>query len=73
MNRALEFLNEAYNLLGYPGNGDRARLLVRLAAGEVSELLEQARPVVAVLPERRAVLRERPRAALGNTRAITRG
>lgn len=41
MNRALEFLNEAYGLLGYFGNDDRARLLVRLAVGEVEELLDR--------------------------------
>ena len=40
MNRAIEFLNEAYSLLGYFGNDDRARLLVRLAVGEVQELLD---------------------------------
>ena len=40
-NRALEFLAEAYNLLGYFGNDGQARLLVRLAIGEVQELLEQ--------------------------------
>lgn len=42
MNRALEFLNEAYSLLGYPnaGNTEKARLLVRLAIGEVEELAD---------------------------------
>ena len=34
-NRAIEFLDEAYSLLGYFGNDDRARLLVRLAVDEV--------------------------------------
>lgn len=41
MNRAIELLNEAYGLLGYFGNNDRARLLVRLAIGEVAELLDR--------------------------------
>ncbi len=41
MNRAIEFLNEAYGLLGYYGNDDQARLLVRLAVGEVQELLDR--------------------------------
>lgn len=41
MNRAIELLNEAYGLLGYFGNDDRARLLVRLAIGEVAELLDR--------------------------------
>ena len=40
-NRAMEYLNEAYGLLGYPGNDDQARLLVRLAVGEVAELLDR--------------------------------
>ena len=34
MNRAIEFLNEAYGLLGYFGNVDRPRFLVRLTMGE---------------------------------------
>jgi hypothetical protein len=41
-NRTLEFLREAHSLLDYPiGNSDKAQLLVRLAIGEVEELLEQ--------------------------------
>ena len=43
-NRALEYLNEAYGLLGYPGNDDQARLLVRMAVGEVVELLDRLAP-----------------------------
>lgn len=41
MNRALEFLREAHGLLSYPDscNAAKARLLVRLALGEVEELL----------------------------------
>jgi len=56
MNRAIEFLSEAYSLLGYFGNGDKARLLVRLAMGEVEELqdrlaaLEGARPTSPTSP-----------------------
>lgn len=54
-NRALEFLNEAYGLLGYPdsGNAGKARLLVRLAIGEVEELANHAaRPATATaLPQ----------------------
>lgn len=77
-NRAMEFLNEAYSLLGYFGNDDRARLLVRLAAGEVQELLDsiatlttarQAQPDGrgVLIVEARAIpalLQERPRADL---------
>ncbi len=61
-NRAIEFLNEAYGLLGYFGNGDKARLLVRLAMGEVEELqdrlaaLEGARPTSPTSPAGRGVL-----------------
>lgn len=61
-NRAFEFLNEAYSLLSYPGNGDKARLLVRLAAGEVQELLdrlaelEATRPASPTPPDGRGVL-----------------
>jgi len=40
-NRALEFLSEAYTLMQYPHNLDQARCLVRLAVGEVQELLGQ--------------------------------
>lgn len=61
-NRAIEFLDEAYSLLGYFGNDDRARLLVRLAAGEVVELLdrlaelEAARLTSPTSPDRHGVL-----------------
>jgi len=61
-NRAFEFLNEAYSLLSYPGNSDKARLLVRLAAGEVQELLdrlaelEATRPASPTSPAGRGVL-----------------
>jgi len=41
-NRTLEFLREAHSLLDYPiCNSDRAQLLVRLAIGEVEELLDR--------------------------------
>lgn len=40
-NRALEFLNEAYGLLEWWGNSEKARLLVRLALGEVEELQDK--------------------------------
>ena len=73
-NRALEFLNEAYSLLGYPnaGNAEKARLLVRLAIGEVEELADHAaqhgdgRGVLIVEAQRMtpARLTARPRAAL---------
>ena len=72
-NRALEFLNEAYGLLGYFGNDDRARLLIRLAMGEVEELLDRhadgdgdGRGVLIVEAQRMtpARLTARPRAAL---------
>jgi len=55
-NRALEFLNEAYGLLAYWGNHEKARLLVRLALGEVEELqdrlaaFEGARPASLTSP-----------------------
>lgn len=41
VNRAYEFLSEAYNLLAYWGNHEKARLLVRLALGEVEELQDR--------------------------------
>lgn len=76
-NRALEFLNEAYGLLGYFGNDDRARLLIRLAMGEVEELLDRhadgdgdGRGVLIVEAQRMtpARLAARPRAAFpGNS------
>jgi hypothetical protein len=40
-NRAFEFLSEAYSLLAYWGNHEKARLLVRLALGEVEELQDR--------------------------------
>ncbi len=40
-NRAFEFLQKAYSLLAYWGNHEKARLLVRLALGEVEELQDR--------------------------------
>lgn len=66
-NRALEFLNEAYSLLGYPGAGntEKARLLVRLAIAEVEELADHAhgdgRGVLIVDAMTPALLAESPR------------
>ena len=41
MNRALEFIGEAYCLLRYSGNNELARQFIRLAVQEVNELLDQ--------------------------------
>jgi len=40
-NRAVEFLGEAYGLMEYYSNYSTARTLVRLAIGEVQELLDR--------------------------------
>lgn len=38
MNRAMEFLQQAWHLLVWWGNCEKARLLVELTMGEVQEL-----------------------------------
>jgi hypothetical protein len=40
-NRAIEMLTEAYGLIPYYGNRDTVQMLVRLAIGEVQELLDR--------------------------------
>lgn len=41
MNRALEFLNEAYSQAWYFPNSNKVRLLISLTVAEVQELLDR--------------------------------
>ena len=80
-NRAVEFLGEAYGLMEYYSNYQTARMMVRLAIGEVQELLDRLAqyeaPSYSVLVEgvppmrpARLVASQRPCAALPNATAI---